>query len=583
VEYRLRVERLEARDVPAAFQSQPILPFDALAVLDHARAITLRGHSLGRDPASFLKLGDSNSSPFYTPEYLAPLGAATYNPYSTLLAAAYPSLLSTWSVYHGGRDSLAHEGPTAFPGWRTDNVLSALEREIRATNPSVALVMIGTNDAMVSGDAQRYRYQLTRIVTSLLNAGVVPILSTLPDSHYRNGKYEAKLMEFNQVIANVAGDFVLPLWNAWRSTNSLANHGLKPDGVHLNVSPNGGGSFWPPDLLFAQNVRNLQALQILDWFQEHVVRSHEYIQPQSEWKPLDASRRLYAVGRDAGCSPTVDVYDADTGELVDRFLAFVLSYSAGVRVAMGDTNFDGFADIVCATSGPAGVVKVISGADGSVLAKFSPFAKTPQFGLRIAVGDLNGDDSMDIVVARTGSAAVRVYEGGSYTLASSFRPSNQAGIGGVSVAIANVEAIGPVIAVSAGTAPIVRLFDSEGQFISSFRAFDGSGFTVTMAAVDLDGDDADEIAAAPSVGINRVRVFDPLTQTIVARFAAGSVNDPATGLRLGTLRSNDGNDSLLVGNAPGATVSVLEYINFTGISVLLPPDRANRAFGLFVG
>ena len=581
---RLTVERLEPRDVPSAFQSLPILPFDNLAVLDHARAIAARGQSMGRDATGLLKIGDSNSSTFYTPEYLAPLGAPGYNPHASLLAAAYPNLVATWSRYRGGRDPFAHEGPTAWPGWRTDNVLAALAGEVRKMNPAIALVMIGTNDAMVSGDATRYRYQLSQIVISLLDDGIVPILSTLPNSHYANGQYENTLMTFNQVIANVAEEFAIPIWNVWRATTSLPNQGLKSDGVHLTVSPNGGGSFWPADLGFAQNVRNLQALMILDRFQKQIVGSYEYIAPQKEWEPLDATRRLYAVGREAGYSPTVDVYDADSGKLVNRFLAFIPTYSAGVRVAMGDTNGDGFTDIVCATGGPSGMVNVVSGADGSVLARFSPFPRTPQAGLRIAVGDLNGDDALDIVVARAGSTVVRVYEGGSFERTASFRPLHLGGGGGTSVAIAHVNGAGPVIAVSVGSTPIVQLFDAKGQFISQFHAFDGTGFSVSLATVDLDGDGFDEIAAAPSIGINRVRVIDPITHTILARFAAGSINDPATGLRLGTLRSSNGvADSLLVGNAPGSAVSVLKYDNLAGISELLPPDRANRAFGIFIG
>ena len=265
------------------------------------------------------------------------------------------------------------------------------------------------------------------------------------------------------------------------------------------------------------------------------------------------------------------------------FLAFIPTYSAGVRVAMGDTNGDGFTDIVCATGGPSGMVNVVSGADGSALARFSPFPKTPQAGLRIAVGDLNGDDALDIVVARAGNTVVRVYGGGSFERTASFRPLYLGGGGGTSVAIARVDGAGPVIAVSVGSTPIVQLFDAKGQFISQFHAFDGTGFSVSLAAVDLDGDGFDEIAAAPSVGINPVRVIDPDRAHYPSRFAA-VLSTILDGLRLGTLHSSDGGaDSLLVGNAPGSAVSVLEYDNLAGIPELLPPDRANRAFGIFVG
>ena len=123
---RLTAERLEDRALLAtAFQNLPVLPFADTAALDHARAIQARGQTLGRTQDVVLKIGDSNSAPFYVPEYLASLGAASYNPFSSGLYARNPSLVDTWTAYRSGQDSLAYEGPTARPGWRTDNVLAA--------------------------------------------------------------------------------------------------------------------------------------------------------------------------------------------------------------------------------------------------------------------------------------------------------------------------------------------------------------------------------------------------------------------------------------------------------------------------
>jgi hypothetical protein len=582
---RLGVERLEARDVPAAFQTLPVLPFQDVAALDHTRAVAARGQLLGRQTNVVLKIGDSNSSPFFTPEYLAPLGSAAYNPYSSGIATFYPELLDTWGAYRSGPDSLAHEGPTAWPGWTTATVLGSLAGELRATNPGVALVMIGTNDAMTLGNARQFESSLSSIVTSLLGAGVVPVLSTIPDSHYKNGKYEATLMAFNQVIANVADRYAVPLWNAWRALHDLPNEGLKPDGVHVNVSPNGGGSFWAADLLFAQNVRNLQALQILDWFREVVAGELTDIAPADDWLPMDASRQLYAVGRDLGASPTVDVYDADTGELVNRFLAFGRNNGSGVRVATGDANGDGFTDVVCATGDPAGVVKVISGADGSTLASFQPFGNSSGRNLRLAVGDLDGDGATEVVVGRSGGAGVvRVYRGGTFTLVATFRAYSQYGTRGLSVAVANVEGLGPVVVAAGGQRHgAVGYFDEDGTELAAFRAFDRIGNGFSVAAADLDGDGFDEIAVGRTWGADRLRIFDGATRRLLKDIALGPVLVPAFGLRLGTARSPGGSDTLLVGSAPGSAVSVRAFNDLSGVPQLLPPERANRAFGIFVG
>ena len=102
---QLHVEHLEVRDTPAgSFQSLPVLPFSDLAVLDHARAIVSRGQQLGLRTDTFVRFGDSNSS-FYgigkdiVAPYMVPLGAATYNPSVSGLAATHPELLDTWQVY----------------------------------------------------------------------------------------------------------------------------------------------------------------------------------------------------------------------------------------------------------------------------------------------------------------------------------------------------------------------------------------------------------------------------------------------------------------------------------------------------
>jgi hypothetical protein len=578
VAIRLCVEGLEARALPAVFRTLPILPFNDLAALDHARATFALGRQLGRQPDVLLKIGDSNSSPFFTPNFLAPLGNPEYNPLASGLYSEHANLLAAWWAYRSGPDSLAHEGPTAQPGWRTDNVLGTLAGEIRATNAAIALVMIGTNDAMVFGNAAGFRDRLSLIVTRLLKAGVVPVLSTLPDSHVLHGKYESTIMAFNQVMANVAERFAVPLWNAWRALHALPNQGIITDGVHLNASSNGGGSFWPADLGFAQNLRNLEALQILDWFQREVVNGYQYIAPEKTWQPLVSGQGFYAVSRDADFSPTVDVYDAKSKELVDRFLAFRPSNSGGVRVEMGDTNGDGFTDIICASHG---IVKVISGADGSILVRFVPFRGAPS--LRVAVGDLDGDGADGIVVARGTTGAIKIYEGKSYEPITRFGPFKHAPAG-ISIAVADIAQLGPVIVVASGRKnPTVRYFDPAGNLLGTFTPFDGKGAGMAVEAVDLDGDGSDEIVVGRSGSKQRFLVFDGVTHTQLTEFDLDGLVDPAFGIRIGVMRSPDGPDTLLVGNAPGSPVSVRGFDDLTGVPELLPLERSNRAYGIFVG
>jgi hypothetical protein len=414
---------------------------------------------------------------------------------------------------------------------------------------------------------------------------VVPVLSTLPDSHVKHGTYESTVIVFNQVIANIAERFAVPLWNTWRALHALPNQGIIAHGVHLNASPNGGGSFWPADLGFAQNVRNLKALQILDWFQKEVVNGYQFIAPQKPWLRLATSSSLYAVGRDAGFSPTVDVYDAASGVRVDRFLAFSPRNSHSVRVEMGDTNGDGFTDIICASRGTSGVVKVISGADGSVQTRFVPFRGAVAPDLRIAVGDLDADGAEEIVVARGTTDGIKIYEGTTYELDTRFRPFKQAAAGiRISVAVADFAQLGPVLVVAGGRkSPTISYFDPAGTLLSSFSPFERSGAGIAVAAVDLDGDGSDEIVVGRSAAKQRFLVFDGVTHTQLTEFDLDGLVDPAFAIRVGVMRSSGGPDTLLVGNAPGSPVSVRGFDDLTGVSEFLPLERSNRAYGIFVG
>src|SRR5438552_2772190 len=81
------------------------------------------------------------------------------------------------------------------------------------------------------------------ILTTLSGLGVVPVLSTIPDIAYAAGTYRDEVSAFNQVVADVAGAYRVPLWNLWRALAALPGEGLDAGGVHLDASPGGGGGF----------------------------------------------------------------------------------------------------------------------------------------------------------------------------------------------------------------------------------------------------------------------------------------------------------------------------------------------------
>jgi hypothetical protein len=101
----------------------------------------------------------------------------------------------------------------------------------------------------------------------------------------------------------------------------------------------------------------------------------------------------------AGSGSRVNVYDPATGTLRFSFLAFDPSFTGGVRVAVGDINGDGVSDIIVASGpGQAPLVKVIDGtklnqlqangeiADSALLAKFDAYSPLFPGGVNVAFG-----------------------------------------------------------------------------------------------------------------------------------------------------------------------------------------------------
>jgi hypothetical protein len=132
----------------------------------------------------------------------------------------------------------------------------------------------------------------------------------------------------------------------------------------------------------------------------------------------DDARSLFVTGADAGGGPHVKVFDASTSQLLFGFMAYNPLFGGGVRVAVGDVNGDG-ADDVITGAGPGGGphVRVFDGRTGAQLPGFigSFMAYNPLFGggVYVAAGDVNGDGAADVITGADagGGPHVRVFDG----------------------------------------------------------------------------------------------------------------------------------------------------------------------------
>lgn len=234
-----------------------------------------------------------------------------------------------------------------------------------------------------------------------------------------------------------------------------------------------------------------------------------------------------------GGGPHVKVFDGDTGsELtgpLGSFFAYDEAFRGGAYVAVGDVNGDGTADIVTG-AGPGGGphVKVFSGRDGAVVHSFYAYDSQFRGGANVAAGDVDGDGRADIVTGAGagGGPHVKAFSGVDLTVLSSFFAYDAAFRGGVSVAVGDMNGDGLLDIVTGagpGGGPHVRAFSVSSavpivDFMAS-AADDRGGVPITTK--DLDGDGRAEIVTGTGFGRpSIVRLFDPLAGQLLDQFYA---------------------------------------------------------------
>jgi len=129
---------------------------------------------------------------------------------------------------------------------------SPLICELRLHQPSFAILSLGTNQVWQPDEFEKGMRQILNI---LLSKNVVPILSTKGDN--LEGDHR-----INRMIACLAQEYDVPLWNFWSAIQPLPNHGLQPDFEHLTYGITDFGDAHA--MQSAWTVRNLTALQALD-------------------------------------------------------------------------------------------------------------------------------------------------------------------------------------------------------------------------------------------------------------------------------------------------------------------------------
>ena len=211
-------------------------------------------------------------------------------------------------------------------------------------------------------------------------------------------------------------------------------------------------------------------------------------------------------GPDQDAGPNVKVFSGATGAEIRSFFAYSTGFTGGVRVAAGDVNGDGFADIITATGVGGGPhVKVFSGVTGTEIYSFFAYAPSFTGGVYVAAGDLNGDGRADIVTTPgSGTSEVRAFNGATGAQFISFSAYTPVITGGVRVAAGDVDGDGlaEILTVPGpGAGSQVRIFDSvtlaeRDSFYAYTRSFSDGVFIGASSLVRPQL----QIAALPTPG-----------------------------------------------------------------------------------
>lgn len=248
-------------------------------ISDHSRQIYRRGQAIGRRANVFAKVGDSITASYHM---FQPIGEQHY----ALDAFDYlqPAIEYFASAEVGqGNNAFTHQSVAAGVGWTAAAALlpnfadpaqclpgeTPLVCEYRLINPAFALIMFGTNDVGYVPEND-YQHNLERLVQISIDAGVVPVLSTIPP---RVG-YDEQVVRFNQIIRDIALQHDIPLWDYHYAMAAYRQTSLTFDGVHPSLPARGHDDvavFKPDNLPYGYVLRNLSALHVLDALWKDVV------------------------------------------------------------------------------------------------------------------------------------------------------------------------------------------------------------------------------------------------------------------------------------------------------------------------
>ncbi len=210
----------DTRSLPAQWQDWPIIP----EATNRSREIFEIGRTKGVNPNAFSKIGDCQN--------VKESFMGIYDTGRFFLLDSQKGWQQTVDQFKGyfNRDSLAFG-----QGLNVAAALSALHAdpnncqsgenpiqcELRVINPAYAFIRFERWYPDIT-PPETYEKYLRQIIDQVIEHGTVPILMTKADN-VEGGQ------QINQIIANLAYEYDIPLYNWWKAAQALPNKGLDPE------------------------------------------------------------------------------------------------------------------------------------------------------------------------------------------------------------------------------------------------------------------------------------------------------------------------------------------------------------------
>ena len=216
----------DTRLKPDQWRAWPIVPTLSARALEIYRI----GQQAGNNPHVFSRIGDCQSE--------SAIFMGIYDdPNQYVLNKDYQYMQATIDQFAG---SFKRVNITVKRGFGIASVFNPLlaDREqcnsdetplaceYRLNKPIIAFISMGTN--WCAGCTNKFEEYLRKIVDYSIQQGVIPVLSTKADNIEKD-------WSLDEVMAKVAYEYDIPLWNFWKAVQYLPNHGLMGDNVYLTV------------------------------------------------------------------------------------------------------------------------------------------------------------------------------------------------------------------------------------------------------------------------------------------------------------------------------------------------------------